>query len=171
MYFFRNFFVVDTSDVDGIDPFQERSVNLVNEGVTLMGAALLSWGHDDGVIRIKERKEQPQLPIIFLPPKDPITVCSTTPDCSLIWVGLSSGNILVFRYSFKSSSSNGNGSGVSVEPEPVILVGHGAKINDIQLSRAFGVAVSTSDDHEAIIWDVNELIYSRTIASSNLPVR
>lgn len=142
-------------------------MNLVNEGVTLTGAALLSWGHDDGIVRIKERKEQPQSPIIFCPPTDPITVCSTAPDCSLIWIGLSSGNILVFRYTFGPSSTNG---GVMVEPEPTILVGHGARVNNICLSRAFGVAVSTSDDHEAIIWDLNDLVYVRTIASENLPV-
>lgn len=72
-------------------------MNLVNEGVTLLGAALLSWGHLDGIVRIKERKEQPQMPFIFCPPKDPVSVCSTTPDCPYIWIGLSSGNILVFK--------------------------------------------------------------------------
>lgn len=72
-------------------------MNLVNEGVTVMGAALLSWNHMDGIIRIKERKEMPQVPIIFCPAKDPISVCATAPDCPLIWIGLSSGNILVFK--------------------------------------------------------------------------
>ena len=133
----------------------------------MTGAALLSWGHDDGIVRIKERKEQPQSPIIFCSPKDPITICSTAPDCPLIWIGLSSGNILVFKYTFGPSSGNG---GVFVEPEPTILVGHTARVNGIGISRAFGVAVSTSDDHEAIIWDLNELTYVRTISSSNLPV-
>lgn len=76
---------------------KERSVNLVNEGITLLGAALLSWGHKDGIIRIKEKKEQPQVPVIFCPLADSVTVCSTVPDCYLIWIGLLSGNILIFR--------------------------------------------------------------------------
>ncbi|XKL66859.1 hypothetical protein PGB90_010279 [Kerria lacca] len=144
---------------------KERSVNLVNEGITLLGAALLSWGHKDGIIRIKEKKEQPQVPVIFCPLADSVTVCSTVPDCYLIWIGLLSGNILIFRYTFNVESG-----GVDIDNEPITLVGHKKRVTGIYLSQVFGFAVSISDDNNAIIWDLNEMIYVRTIPSIDLPL-
>lgn len=56
---------------------------------------LLNW-NSNGVISVKEN--QVHRPIAFCPPRDPITVFSITPDYCYIWVGLSSGIILVFKY-------------------------------------------------------------------------
>lgn len=37
------------------------------------------------------------------------------------------------------------------------MCGHGADVNVIQISKAFGVVVSGSRDASVIIWDLNRL--------------
>lgn len=77
---------------------------------------------------------------------------------------------LFFSHSFIRYSFNAESGAVQVEAEPVTLVGHTRKVNCICLSQSFGIAVSASDDNCAIIWDLNEMTYIRTIQSIGLPV-
>lgn len=78
---------------------QEKTLSLVATGGTcVLGAALVSWGHADGVLRAKLRKEQPPYPAMR-PPRSggPVTTCVSIPDCSQLWLGYSTGKILVYR--------------------------------------------------------------------------
>lgn len=78
---------------------QEKTLSLVATGGTcVLGAALVSWGHADGVLRAKLRKEQPPYPAVR-PPRSggPVTTCVSVPDCSQLWLGYSTGKILVYR--------------------------------------------------------------------------
>lgn len=39
---------------------------------SVLGAALVTWGHADGVVRVKLKKEQPPLPVVKSPGLDPV---------------------------------------------------------------------------------------------------
>ncbi len=73
--------------------------------------------------------------------------------------------IFWLRYDF--NIENG---GVDIGAEPVTLVGHKEKVTSIYLSVSFGVTVSVSEDEHTIIWDLNEMIYIRSIFNPNLSV-
>jgi hypothetical protein len=41
-------------------------------GTSVLGAALVTWGHADGVVRVKLKKEQPPWPVVKSPGLDPV---------------------------------------------------------------------------------------------------
>nr|CAD7196152.1 unnamed protein product [Timema douglasi] len=67
-----------TNDVFGLAPntsillsySKERGVSIMNT-TSVLGAALVTWGHSDGVVRVKLKKEQPPWPIIKATGLDP----------------------------------------------------------------------------------------------------
>uniref|UniRef100_A0A1B6DVR8 Lysosomal-trafficking regulator n=1 Tax=Clastoptera arizonana TaxID=38151 RepID=A0A1B6DVR8_9HEMI len=164
-----------TNDVFGLAPkttlllaySKEKTVSLVSTGGTcVLGAALISWGHSDGIIRAKLKKEQPPYPA--LRPQHcggSITICTSVPDCNQLWIGYDSGKILVYRYEFKPSRGV-----MEFLPDPVVLLGHPTAVLTITLSRAFSIAISGSIDGSAILWDLNRLMYIRSLPTISLPL-
>lgn len=59
---------------------------------------------------------------------------------------------------------------VEIFKEPTILVGHQAKISCIALSPAFSIAVSCDIEGFAIIWDLNDIAYVRSLKPMSFPV-
>jgi len=59
---------------------------------------------------------------------------------------------------------------VEIFTEPTVLVGHRAKISCISLSPAFSIAVSCDDKGSAIIWDLNDIAYVRSLKPMAFPV-
>jgi hypothetical protein len=46
-------------------------LSMVN-ATSVLGAALVTWGHADGVVRVKLKKEQPPWPVVRSPGLDPV---------------------------------------------------------------------------------------------------
>lgn len=70
-----------------------------------------------------------------------------------------------FRFYFDVIVGN-----VEIFQEPVVLVGHQSKISCIDLSPAFSIAVSCDEDGLAIIWDLNDVAYVRSLKPKSFPV-
>lgn len=66
-------------------------------GTCVLGAALVMWGHSDGIIRAKLKKEQIPYPAIRPPYGGTITQCTSVPDCNQLWIGYATGKILVYK--------------------------------------------------------------------------
>ncbi|CAH1403230.1 unnamed protein product, partial [Nezara viridula] len=138
---------------------KESTLNLVvNGGTSVLGAALISWGHGDGVVRAKLRKEQIPFPAVSNVPGDTIALCTSVPDSNQLWVGYASGKIHVYMYKF-----DGGGGSLEINDEWTTLAGHRATITGIALSRGFSLSVSIADDGSGILWDMNTLSYVRSL--------
>ena len=59
---------------------------------------------------------------------------------------------------------------VEIFKKPTILVGYYAKISSIALSPAFNIAVSCDIEGFAIIWDLNDVAYVRSLKPMSFPV-
>lgn len=84
-----------------------------------------------------------------------ICVCASVPDCHQLWMGHLSGRIVVYSFNFEAARGQ-----LNFESDPVALLGHTGAILKIHLSRSFSIAVSASQDHTAIIWDLNRCAFS-----------
>ncbi|CAB3359283.1 Hypothetical predicted protein [Cloeon dipterum] len=161
-----------SNDVFGLAPCTSLLLTNQNGRGTLLGtpnvlsAALISWGHSDGVLRAKVRKEQPPAPLMQIPMLDPVTVCASTPDLPQLWISLASGRILVMRFDIQPDRHQ-----LNPKKELVQLLGHKGPVLSLALSVAYSVAVSGSQDGLAIIWDLNSLLYVRSIEGFGGPVQ
>lgn len=70
-----------------------------------------------------------------------------------------------YRFYFDVNVGN-----VEIFKEPTVLFGHRAKISCIALSPAFSVAVSCDNEGFAIIWDLNDVTYVRSLEPMKFPV-
>ncbi|XP_039285549.1 lysosomal-trafficking regulator [Nilaparvata lugens] len=165
-----------TNDVFGLAPqttlllaySKEKTLSLVSSGgMCIHGAALMSWGHPEGVLRLKGKKEQAPQPAIRPPATqwDAITQCVSVPDCAQLWIGYSSGRILVYRYRFIVGKNT-----VEFAQQPEVLVGHSKAILSLALSHEFSVAVSGGQDGSAIIWDMNRTSYVQSLPDISMPI-
>lgn len=163
-----------TNDVFGLAPntalllaySKEKTLSLVTMGGTcVLGAALVMWGQNDGIVRAKLKKEQPPYPAIRPPHGGIITKCTSVPDCNQLWIGYSTGKILVYKYKFVPSKGT-----LEFSSDPIILLGHTSAVLSLTLCRSFSVALSGSQDGSAILWDLNTLSYIRSLPNISLPV-
>ncbi|XP_075225539.1 lysosomal-trafficking regulator mauve isoform X2 [Lycorma delicatula] len=136
-------------------------------GLCIHGAAIIFWGHSDGVLRVKMKRDLPPYPVARPPCSswDVITQCTSAPDTNQLWIGYSSGRILVYKYKFTSGQNT-----VEFSNEPYTLVGHTAPILSISLSHGFNVAVTGCQDGIVILWDMNCLSYIRSLPTISMPV-
>ncbi|GFG30500.1 hypothetical protein Cfor_08123, partial [Coptotermes formosanus] len=161
-----------TNDVFGLAPqtsillkySKEKGLSMVN-ATSVLGAALVTWGHADGVVRVKLKKEQPPWPVVKSPCLDPICACASVPDCSQLWMGHWSGKLVVYEYKFTPSKGH-----LEFNSEPVTLLGHEGAIQSIYICCSFSIVVSASHDGSAIIWDLNNLSYVRSISCNDMTV-
>lgn len=167
---------------------------------------VISWGHDDGIVRIQPLSDTQtkSKALLFNSSFDDITCCGSDPNSNLLWCGHKSGRISVYKCSIvdptrsaKSRQSYVKGIKLSynsafrkispksslkiddLEPTsevqrnsvgveltwsgPTILIRHTDEITTICLSVEFKIAVSAGKDGIAVIWDLNDLSYIRTI--------
>lgn len=144
------------------------SVSGANNGnLCVHGAAIVFWGHADGVLRVKMKRDLPPCPIARPPGSswDVITRCTSAPDTNQLWIGYSSGRILVYKYQFVTGQNN-----VEFSTEPYILTGHTSPILSISLSHNFSVALTGCQDGVSILWDMNCLSYIRSLPNISMPV-
>ncbi|CAK9830368.1 Lysosomal-trafficking regulator [Anthophora retusa] len=135
-------------------------------GMSVLGAALVSWNGTDGIARLKCKKEQPPRPLIKSSGLNPITIIGSAPDCGQLWTGHLSGRITVYTYTVVTSKVDFNSTPASV------LLAHRSRITTISLSRAFSIAVTGDASGVVVIWDLNSLTYIRSIScDQNYPVR
>nr|CAD7400993.1 unnamed protein product [Timema cristinae] len=162
-----------TNDVFGLAPntsillsySKERGVSIMNT-TSVLGAALVTWGHSDGVVRVKLKKEQPPWPIIKATGLDPICLCASAPDCNQLWVAHWSGKILVYQFQFNPTRGQ-----LEFRSEPTALLGHAGPVLGLYVCHSFSVAVSAGTDGAAIIWDINSLTYVRSLPDTGSSVR
>ncbi|XP_057327101.1 lysosomal-trafficking regulator [Microplitis mediator] len=142
----------------------EKGGNMVNS-TTVLGAALASWDNNDGIIRLKSKKEQPPKPLMKSSGFDPITVLGSAADCGQLWIGYMSGKIMVYSYSIEAS---GKIKFESPTAPASVLLAHRCAITVIVLSGAFSIAVSGDVKGVIVIWDLNSLSYVRSIVCHDI---
>lgn len=72
----------------------------------VLWAAIVSWNHPDGVVRIQNRRNAPPLNFIDWGTKERVTCCASIPDCRLLFFGSTSGVISVFNSKFNADKVN-----------------------------------------------------------------
>ncbi|XP_076318976.1 lysosomal-trafficking regulator mauve isoform X2 [Tachypleus tridentatus] len=143
---------------------KEKASGVMNT-TYVTSAALITWGYQDGVVRIKLRKDHPTIPLIQGNILDPICICASVPDCNLLFLGHTSGIIRVHQLICDSVKLQ-----VEEKKPFVQLCGHSGQISTIQICKGYSIAVSGSDNGQCIIWDLNRLSYVRTLQSNGQPV-
>lgn len=133
------------------------------------GLCCVSWGHADGGVRGKWRKDLPPELLFTVPAYDAITTVSTsciTPNTP-VFFGFRSG--LILGLVGRDSEGRGlrwkraaNGGELKAHTEPIV---------DIIVCTAFKVVLSADEAGLIVLWDLNTLTYVRTIPNKdNLPV-
>ncbi|XP_068245807.1 lysosomal-trafficking regulator isoform X3 [Palaemon carinicauda] len=127
------------------------------------GVYILSSHHHDGIIRYRRHKDTSAQPLITVPQYDKVMWCSG--GNSQVWVGLASGQILV--YLIYPGSVGGD---LKPSLPPTSLLAHTAPITHMYVSEAFSVCISGGKDGMCVLWDTNRLTYIRSIGSSGVEV-
>ncbi|XP_069997726.1 lysosomal-trafficking regulator isoform X2 [Penaeus vannamei] len=126
-------------------------------------AYIVSSHHKDGIIRCRRHKDTLSQPLIAVPPFDKVMWCSS--GSGQVWVGLASGQILVYQVSPYHA-----GGDLKATLPPTTLLAHTAPIMHMYVSDAFSVCVSGGKDGMCVLWDTNRLSYIRSIGSSGVEV-
>ncbi|EEC06035.1 lysosomal trafficking regulator, putative [Ixodes scapularis] len=129
----------------------------------ISSTALVSWQHADGLVRLKLHKEEVPVPLLGPCPGDAVSLCSTAPDCHLLFVGYSSGLVTIHKVRL-------SGTKVDNTSKPACLLGHTDAITAVQVCTAFGLVVTASRDGSSIVWDLNRLEYVRTVVAGRRPI-
>ncbi|KAG8197079.1 hypothetical protein JTE90_004345 [Oedothorax gibbosus] len=124
----------------------------------IMSAALVSWGHKDGIIRIKLCRDQPAVPLLQGNSVDPVCLCASVPDCKELFIGHSSGLIYVYSLCLGSLAQT-----VTQDQPPLLLNAHTDSITSIYICKVFSIFVSASKDGSTVIWDLNKLSFVRSL--------
>ncbi|XP_055371795.1 lysosomal-trafficking regulator [Condylostylus longicornis] len=175
---------------------------------------LISWNHDDRLIRMQSLSEfsHSSKPLIYNSSFDEITTCGSNINSNTLWFGHKSGKISIYqctsfsemnrtfrnrqsvlsgnklsynsafrKFSMKSNfkyedyeknltdigDNIGNDNLESADQitwtGPIILIRHTDEVNCISLSPEFKISVSAARDGLAVIWDLNNFNYIRTI--------
>nr|XP_026501323.1 lysosomal-trafficking regulator isoform X3 [Vanessa tameamea] len=131
-------------------------------GVGTESLCVVTWGHSDGVVRLRRRRDSPPVPLLHLPALDQVTAaCGWSGGGG--WgasgaLGLSSGRVLALRAGARVTAH--------------ALHAHSAPIVDVVLCPRASLLVTASVDGVIVLWDLNELTYIRTLPNRDmLPVR
>ncbi|GIX83957.1 lysosomal-trafficking regulator [Caerostris extrusa] len=136
----------------------EKKNSDISSATYIMSAALVSWGHKDGIIRIKLCRDQPSIPLFMESNLDPVCLCASVPDCEKLFVAHFSGIISVYSLYIGAS-----GQTVAQEQPVLQLNAHTDSITSIYICKAFSIFVSASNDGSVVIWDLNRLCYVRSL--------
>lgn len=120
----------------------------------LIGNTLLTYDHDDRILRLKNGR----LRLNLLKPEieDRITVVEPI-DRKQIAVGFQSG--LVQTWTIHTNTVSGN----PQISNGMYLLGHTDRITAFTVCGEYSIMVSGSDDFTAIIWDLNDKTYIRSL--------
>ena len=120
----------------------------------LVGNTLLTYDHDDRILRLKNGR----IRLNLLKPEidDRINVVEPI-DRKQIVIGFTSG--LVQTWTIHTNTVSGN----PQISNGIYLFGHTARITAFTVCREYSIIVSSSDDCTAIIWDLNEKTYIRSL--------
>ncbi|CAN7995348.1 unnamed protein product [Ixodes hexagonus] len=129
----------------------------------ISSTALVSWQHADGLVRLKLHKEEVPVPLLGPCPGDAVSLCSTAPDCHLLFVGYSSGLVTIHEVQL-------SGTKVDHTSKPACFLGHTDAITAVHVCTAFGIVVTASRDGSSVVWDLNRLEYVRTVVAGRRPI-
>ena len=65
--------------------------------VDIKWSGIVSWGHPDGILRLKHKLKGPSINLIHTNTNDQITCCNSVSDCKLLFTGTYSGTITAYR--------------------------------------------------------------------------
>ncbi|XP_041350649.1 lysosomal-trafficking regulator-like isoform X2 [Gigantopelta aegis] len=134
----------------------------VQENVTdVMWAGIVSWGYQDGILRVQNKVAQPPINFLREPSCDEIMCCASVPDCRLFFTAGTAGVINVYNVAHNSAKA----SNLQVFGSLTALIGHTGTVNVMVLSKPFSVIVTGSEDGTIIVWDLNRLSYVLSITS------
>ncbi|XP_028170610.1 lysosomal-trafficking regulator-like [Ostrinia furnacalis] len=125
---------------------------------------VVSWGHWDGIVRLRQRRDAPPDLLLQVPPLDQITLMtsSTSASCPVI-VGYASGRVEAWRVSVVR--------GAPPRLRARALLAHRAPLAAAHACPP-AATLATADTHGVILlWDLAELTYIRTLPNRDmLPV-
>ncbi|KAI8480550.1 hypothetical protein Bbelb_417300 [Branchiostoma belcheri] len=137
---------------------KEKGVSAMNH-TDILWSAILSWGHPDGIMRLKSRQSEPASNFFLCPPNDQVTCCASVTDCRLLFTGGTSGVVTAYPTRFTGNKP----SEFEIVGSRVCLYGHTGPVSCLQVCRPYSIVVSGSQDGTAIIWDINRLSYVQSL--------
>ncbi|XP_074663000.1 lysosomal-trafficking regulator-like [Tubulanus polymorphus] len=166
-------YALPTGEVFGLGPCSCLLVRYSKEkGVTTMQtvdctwAGIISWDHNDGILRIRNKKNHPPVNFIHKIGAEEVTCCASLPDCAMIFIGHNTGVIRVYQTTFNENKK----CDIQVKGHHLCLYGHSGPITTLQVCKTYSIMVSASQDGLCIIWDLNRLSYIRSITDHEAPV-
>ncbi|XP_063958609.1 lysosomal-trafficking regulator-like isoform X1 [Lytechinus pictus] len=137
---------------------KEKSVSSMY-AVDIKWSGFLTWGHSDGILRLKHKTKTPAINFLRSNTNDEITTCSSVSDCRLMFTGMASGMIIAYNIKFNPYKQ----SSIEVTRSVVRLLGHTGPVTCLYVCRPYSILVSASQDGTCIIWDLNRLCYVRSL--------
>lgn len=151
----------------GRDESDKKYLNAGNskseEGV-ISGSFLISWIQPDGVVRAKLKKSQVPEPLVFFGGGALSVTCAEV-GARFIWFGFESGTVCAIKFAYDCKTFD-----LTLTSFPLYLYGHLGRVNAIQTSSEFGIAVTASEDKTVILWDmVKHQTYPTYIQTVEMP--
>ncbi|CAI9714704.1 lysosomal-trafficking regulator-like isoform X2 [Octopus vulgaris] len=137
---------------------KDRGVIGINT-TDVIWAAILSWKHPDGILRITNNPDRSPVNFLQVSPYDQTTCIASVPDCRLLFIGGRAGVITVYTTLHNTAKK----SHLQVLGHKKQLYGHTCPITTITVCKSYSIFVSASEDGLCIIWDLNRLSYVRSI--------
>ena len=122
------------------------------------GAGVVTFGHPDGILRVKLRKTAvPQLFKARAPSAHEVSVLSVGPEGEHVWLGFDSGKVSALSHTFSSKDLT-----VTCGTETA-LYGHSDRVTCLDVCDPFGVTASGSADGSLVLWDSKKLLFVRRL--------
>ncbi|XP_070578950.1 lysosomal-trafficking regulator-like isoform X2 [Ptychodera flava] len=143
---------------------KEKGVSSIHN-TAIEWSAILSWAHPDGIMRLKQKKNE-AANFIHTNTSDQITCCSALSDCRQFFAGTAAGVIMAYTIKFNPARQ----AGVEIVGNRTKLYGHSGAITSLSLCTPYSIIVSGSSDNTCIVWDLNRLCYIHTLSGHSGPV-
>ena len=122
------------------------------------GAGVVTFGHPDGVLRVKLRKSAvPQLFRAHAPSTHQVSVVAVGAEGEHVWLGFDSGKISALSHSF-----NPKGLTITCGGETA-MYGHSDRVTCLDVCDQFGVSASGSADGTLVLWNSKKLLFVRRL--------
>lgn len=148
-----------------VTAFSKTDCAVLPPNTRLVGNSLLSFDHDDRILRLKTGRTKINL---LKPEVDDQIVCAEPVSKSQFIIGFATGIIQIWnletsktRYNFLSRAPTKNFRPSLLDGS--FLIGHSDRIHAFAVCPEFSIIVSASEDGSAIIWDLNSRTYIRSL--------